>query len=111
MSAIDAVDGIVAFLDKIAPAVKYGSQINFAGLQKAIENKDWLTLAKDADAGAEALGVFIPPIEGPAIAAGAVIEGLQLLSEFSVTGKIPQVTIDLENTIAGRFQTPFRLEN
>ena len=49
------------------------------------------------------IGVFVPPVAIAANDLDAALGGFKLLMQFS-NGKIPQVTLDLEQTIRDRFE-------
>ncbi|MEJ0051408.1 MAG: hypothetical protein WDN02_09425 [Methylovirgula sp.] len=49
------------------------------------------------------IGVFVPPVAIAANDLAAALGGFELLMQFS-NGKIPQVTLDLEQTIQDRFK-------
>lgn len=90
-------------VQKVATALKYASQINFGKAAQAFESAD---LAGEIETLADVLrviGVFVPPVAIAANDLAAALSGFELLMQFS-NGKIPQVTLDLEQTIQDRFE-------
>jgi len=94
---------IVTDVQKVATALKYASQINFAAATHAFETANLAGELKTIDDVLQVIGVFVPPVAIAANDLAAALGGFALLMQFS-NGKIPQVTLDLEQTIRDRFE-------
>jgi hypothetical protein len=90
-------------VQKVATALKYASQINFNKATQAFESADLAGELQTIDDVLRVIGVFVPPVAIAASDLAAALDGFELLMQFS-NGKIPQVTLDLEQTIQDRFE-------
>jgi hypothetical protein len=90
-------------VQKVATALKYASQINFSKAAQAFESTDLAGEIQTIDDVLRVIGVFVPPVAIAANDLAAALGGFELLMRFS-SGKIPQVTLDLEQTIQDRFE-------
>jgi hypothetical protein len=90
-------------VQKVATALKYASQINFSKAAQAFESADLAGEMEMLDDILRVIGVFVPPVAIAANDLAAALGGFELLMQFS-NGKIPQVTLDLEQTIQDRFE-------
>jgi hypothetical protein len=90
-------------VQKVATALKYASQINFSKAAQAFESADFAGEIETLDDILRVIGVFAPPVAIAANDLAAALGGFELLMHFS-NGKIPQVTLDLEQTIQDRFE-------
>jgi hypothetical protein len=93
----------VTDVQKVATALKYASQINFVAATQAFETANLAGELKTIDDVLQVIGVFVPPVAIAANDLAAALGGFALLMQFS-SGKIPQVTLDLEQTIHDRFE-------
>ncbi len=93
----------VTDIEKIATALKYASQINFSEAAQAFESANLAGELETLDDILRVIGVFVPPVAIAANDLDAALGGFKLLMQFS-NGKIPQVTLDLEQTIQDRFE-------
>ncbi len=89
-------------VQKVAAALKYASQINFSKAAQAFESANLDGELETLDDILRVIGVFVPPVAIAANDLAAALGGFELLMQFS-NGKIPQVTLDLEQTIQDRF--------
>lgn len=92
-----------ADVQKVATALKYASQINFAEALQAFETANLVGELKTIGDVLQVIGVFVPPVAIAANDLAAALGGFELLMRFS-SSKIPQVTLDLEQTIHDRFE-------
>jgi hypothetical protein len=83
--------------------LKYASQINFGKAAQAFESANLSGEIETLDDILCVVGVFVPPVAIAANDLAAALGGFELLMQFS-NGKIPQVTLDLEQTIRDRFE-------
>jgi hypothetical protein len=90
-------------VEKVATALKYASQINFSKAAQAFESANLAGELETLDDILRVIGVFVPPVAIAANDLAAALGGFKLLMQFS-NGKIPQVTLDLEQTIRDRFE-------
>jgi hypothetical protein len=90
-------------VQKVATALKYASQINFSKAAQAFESANLAGELETLDDILRVIGVFVPPVAIAANDLDAALGGFELLMQFS-NGKIPQVTLDLEQTIQDRFE-------
>jgi hypothetical protein len=90
-------------VEKGSTALKYASQINFSKAAKAFESANLAGELETLDDILRVIGVFVPPVAIAANDLDAALGGFKLLMQFS-NGKIPQVTLDLEQTIQDRFE-------
>jgi hypothetical protein len=90
-------------VQKIATALNYASQINFSKAAQAFESANLAGELETLDDILRVIGVFVPPVAIAANDLAAALGGFKLLMQFS-NGKIPQVTLDLEQTIQDRFE-------
>ena len=90
-------------VQKVATAPKYASQINFSKAAQAFEFANLAGELETLDDILRVIGVFLPPVAIAANDLAASLGGFELLMQFS-NGKIPQVTLDLEQTIRDRFE-------
>jgi hypothetical protein len=90
-------------VEKVATALKYASQINFTKAAQAFESANLTGELETIDDILRVIGVFVPPVAIAANDLDAALGGFELLMQFS-NGKIPQVTLDLEQTIQDRFE-------
>jgi hypothetical protein len=90
-------------VQKVATALKYASQINFGKAAQAFESANLAGELETLDDILRVIGVFVPPVAIAANDLAAALGGFELLMQFS-NGKIPQVTLDLEQTIQDRFE-------
>ena len=90
-------------VQKVATALKYASQINFSKAAQAFESANLAGELETLDDILRVIGVFVPPVAIAANDLDAALGGFKLLMQFS-NGKIPQVTLDLEQTIRDRFE-------
>jgi hypothetical protein len=90
-------------VQKVATALKYASQINFSKAVQAFESANLAGELETLDDILRVIGVFVPPVAIAANDLDAALGGFELLMQFS-NGKIPQVTLDLEQTIQDRFE-------
>jgi hypothetical protein len=90
-------------VQKVATALKYASQINFGKAAQAFESANLAGELETLDDILRVIGVFVPPVAIAANDLDAALGGFELLMQFS-NGKIPQVTLDLEQTIQDRFE-------
>jgi hypothetical protein len=90
-------------VQKIATALNYASQINFSKAAQAFESANLAGELETLDDILRVIGVFVPPVAIAANDLAAALGGFKLLMQFS-NGKIPQVTLDLEQTIRDRFE-------
>ncbi len=90
-------------VEKVAAALKYASQINFTKAVQAFESANLAGEIETLDDVLRVIGVFLPPVAIAANDLAAASSGFELLMQFS-NGKIPQVTLDLEQTIQDRFE-------
>lgn len=90
-------------VQKVATALKYASQINFNKAAQAFESANLAGELETLDDILRVIGVFVPPVAIAANDLDAALGGFELLMQFS-NGKIPQVTLDLEQTIQDRFE-------
>jgi hypothetical protein len=98
-----ALAAIVSDVQKVGTALKYASQINFAQAAQAFETANLAGEIQTIDDVLKIIGVFVPPVAIAANDLGTAVAGFDLLLQFS-SGKIPQTTLDLEETIRERFQ-------
>lgn len=98
-----AVSPLVTDVQKVATALKYASQINFGAAAQAFETANLAGELKTIDDVLQIIGVFVPPVAVAASDLAAALGGFQLLMQFS-DSKIPQVTLDFEQTIHDRFE-------
>jgi hypothetical protein len=97
------LSSLVTDVQKVAMALKYASQINFAEAVRAFETADLAGELKTIDDVLQVIGVFVPPVAIAANDLAAALGGFELLMQAS-NSKIPQVTLDLEQTIHDRFE-------
>jgi hypothetical protein len=97
------ISSLVTDVQKVATALKYASQINFVDAVQAFETADLGGELKTIDDVLQVIGVFVPPIAIAANDLAAALGGFELLMQAS-NSKIPQVTLDLEQTIHDRFE-------
>lgn len=97
------LSNLVSDVEKIGTALKYASQINFAEAAQAFETANLAGELQTIDDVLKIVGVFVPPVAIAANDLEAAVAGFDLLLQFS-TGKIPQTTLDLEETIEERFR-------
>ncbi len=90
-------------VQKVATALKYASQINFSKAAQAFESANLAGEIETLDDILRVIGVFVPPVAIAANDLAAALGGFELLMQFS-NRKIPQVTLDLEQTIQDRFK-------
>jgi hypothetical protein len=90
-------------IQNVATALKYASQINFSKAAQAFESANLAGELETLDDILRVIGVFVPPVAIAANDLAAALGGFELLMQFS-NGKIPQVTLDLEQTIQDRFE-------
>jgi hypothetical protein len=90
-------------VQEVAAALKYASQINFSKAAQAFESANLAGELETLDDILRVIGVFVPPVAIAANDLAAALGGFELLMQFS-NGKIPQVTLDLEQTIQDRFE-------
>ena len=93
----------VTDVQKVATALKYASQINFAEAVRAFDTANLVGELKTIDDVLQVVGVFVPPVALGANDLAAALGGFALLMQLS-NSKIPQVTLDLEQTIHDRFE-------
>ncbi|HEY0146473.1 MAG TPA: hypothetical protein VGB93_10070 [Methylovirgula sp.] len=90
-------------VQKVATVLKYASQINFSKAAQAFESANLSGEIETLDDILRVVGVFVPPVAIAANDLAAALGGFELLIQFS-NGKIPQLTLDLEQTIQDRFE-------
>ena len=90
-------------IEKIATALKYASQINFKAASRAFQTANLAGEIATIDDVLKVIGVFVPPVAIAADDLGVALGGFELLMQFG-KGKIPQVTLGLEQTIQDRFE-------
>lgn len=99
----DGASSFATDAEKIAMALKYASQINFGAAVQAFETANLAGELKTIDDVLQVIGVFVPPVAVAASDLAAALGGFELLMRFS-NSKIPQVTLDLEQTLHDRFE-------
>ncbi len=99
----DDLSTLATDAQKIATALKYASQINFSKAAQAFESANLAGEIETLDDILRVIGVFVPPVAVAANDLAAALGGFELLMRFS-NGKIPQVTLDLEQTLHDRFE-------
>jgi len=97
------MSALVTDVQKVTTALKYASQINFAGAVQAFETANLAGELNTIDDVLRVIGVFVPPVAVAANDLAAALGGFELLMQVS-NSKIPQVTLDLEQTIHDRFE-------
>jgi hypothetical protein len=97
------MSGLATDIEKVATALKYASQINFGEAAQAFQTANLAGEIKTIDDVLRVIGVFVPPVAIAANDLDAALGGFELLMQFA-GGKIPQVTLDLEQTIQNRFE-------
>ncbi len=83
--------------------MNWASQINPACAAQASDSALFSCDTEALDDILRVVGVFVPPVAIAANDLAAALGGFELLMQFS-NGKIPQVTLDLEQTIRDRFE-------
>ncbi|MEW6438916.1 MAG: hypothetical protein AB1508_17300 [Pseudomonadota bacterium] len=97
------MSALITDIEKIAMALKYASQIDFGKAVHAFQSADLAGEITTIDDVLRVIGVFVPPVAIAANDLDAALGGFELLMQFA-NGKIPQVTLDLEQTIQDRFE-------
>jgi hypothetical protein len=93
---------------KIATALEYAQQIDFAAAAKAFETANLsgeITTIEDV---MPVISVLVPAVAIAASDLAAAVAGFDLLLQFA-NGKIPQTTLDTEAEIEERFEQPFKM--
>ncbi len=99
----DELSALATDVQKVATALKYASQINFSKAAQAFESANLVGEIETLDDILRVIGVFVPPVAMAANDLAAALGGFELIMQVS-NGKIPQVTLDLEQTIHDRFE-------
>ena len=97
------MSGLATDIEKIGTALRYASQINFGAAAQAFQTANLAGEITTIDDVLKVIGVFVPPVAVAANDLAAALGGFELLMQFA-DGKIPQVTLDLEQTIQDRFE-------
>lgn len=98
--------GLAADAAKIAKALEYAEQIDFAAAARAFETANLAGELETVEDVMRVVGVFVPAVGMAANDLAAAVAGFELLLQFAST-KIPPTTLDSEATIEDRFERPF----
>ncbi len=90
-------------VQKVATVLKYASQINFSKAAQAFESANLSGEIETLDDILRVVASSYRPSQSPRTISAAALGGFELLIQFS-NGKIPQLTLDLEQTIQDRFE-------